>query len=172
MKHSLFTTRCMVTLFVIAFAASSFSFAQKASKQRVDPKRTTLEQLHPPLVESEPPKGISLLIGYKHRSGTDFEGNNVGEVLKAGGLKIRYEIGFSQGEAVESSQKNKYLWYREQSINGRIVKYALNRSRTLIITIPLDATPNTWHAANFYGEIKRPEDIADMLLMVLPFAYQ
>jgi hypothetical protein len=40
-----------------------------------------------------------------------------------------------------------------------------------MISIPLDDTPKTLHVANFYGTIKKRDDIADMLLMVLPFAY-
>jgi hypothetical protein len=33
--------------------------------------------------------------------------------------------------------------------------------------MPLDE--GSWYAANFYGEIKKPEDIVDMTLMVLTF---
>jgi len=36
---------------------------------------------------------------------------------------------------------------------------------------PLSNDPNSLHVANFSGEIKKPEDIADMLLMILPYAY-
>lgn len=51
---------------------------------------------------------------------------------------------------------------------ARKVKLALDRETTLLITIPLDEK-SSWHAANFYGEIKKPEDIVDMTLMVLTF---
>ena len=39
---------------------------------------------------------------------------------------------------------------------------ALDKENTLLITIPLDEK-SSWHAANFYGEIKKPEDLVDML---------
>jgi hypothetical protein len=127
-------------------------------------------QLHPKPVESDPPKGIRLLAGYKHKSATDFEGNQVGEISKRDGVKIKYELGFSQGMAVNVDQKAAYVWYREQKTNMRTAHYALNKAHVLMMSIPLDDEPNTLHVANFYGTIEKPEDIADMLLMILPFA--
>jgi hypothetical protein len=171
MKLALFTIRCIVALFAIVFVSSVFLFAQEAGKQKLDPKRAILEQMHPSPIEAEPPQGVRLLAGYKHKAATDFEGTGAGEIWKDGGLKIRYEMGLSQGQAVEPNERGKYLWYREQIVNGRVVRFALTKKKMLMITIPLDNTPNTWHAANFYGEIKRSEDIAEMLLMILPFAY-
>lgn len=74
--------------------------------------------------------------------------------------------------AVDTDQKNVYLWYREQNVNGRITKYALNKDNILIISFPLNDTTNTLHAANFYCQIRSFDNIAEMLLMILPFAYQ
>jgi hypothetical protein len=119
-----------------------------------------------------PPKGINLLAGYKHKAATDFEGNQVGEISMSDGIKIKYEMGFSQGMAVDPNQKNVYVWYREQKLNSRITRYALSKDNILIISVPLSDEPNTLHAANFYGQIRNPDDIADMLLMILPFAYK
>src|SRR6185369_11552992 len=76
----------------------------------------------------------------------------------------------SQGMAVKSGQRVAYVWYREQKVNGRVTRYALNKSNLLMIS-PLSNDPNSLHVANFSGEIKKPEDIADMLLMILPYAY-
>ena len=122
-------------------------------------------------MESDPPKGIGLLAGYKHKGATDFEGNQVGEISKPDGVKIKYEMGFSQGMAVDSDQRAAYIWYRDQKVNGRITRYALNKSNVLMISIPLSNDPNSLHVANFYGAIKKPQDIDDMLLMILPYAY-
>jgi hypothetical protein len=81
-------------------------------------------------------------------------------------------MGFSQGLAVDPDQKAAYLWYREQEVNGRITRYALSKRNVLMISIQLGDAPSSLHAANFYGEIRKLDDIADMLLMVLPFAYK
>lgn len=133
-----------------------------------DTKQAAIDKLHPPLVEAPAPMGIKLLQGYVHRSATDFEGNKVGQIYKEGGVKIRYEIGMSQGHAVNLDQKNNYQWYKEQIVHGGKVKLALDKKNMLIITLPLDAK-SSWHAANFYGEIKKPEHIVDMILMVFTF---
>jgi len=160
-----------IKVLAIVFVLSQFCSGQDGSKQVTRPEQTVLRQLHPEPVEGDPPKGFRLLAGYKHKGAKDFEGNQVGEISKNDGVKIKYEIGFSQGFAVDPDQKATYLWYREQKINGRITRYALSKKNILMISIALDDSPSSLHAANFYGEIRRPDDIADMLLMVLPFAY-
>jgi hypothetical protein len=129
-----------------------------------------LEELHPGLVESEPPDGIKLLPGYKHKSATDFEANDAGEISKPGGVTIKYEMGFSQGMAVDLTPKDAYVWYRERKVSSITMVYGLTKDNVLIVSIPLDNDPEKHRAANFYGKIRKPEDIADMLTMVLPFA--
>ena len=74
--------------------------------------------------------------------------------------------------AVDPDRKGAYVWYREQKVDNRITKFALSKNNTLIISIPMSDDPNSLHVANFYGAIRKPEDIADMLLMILPFAYK
>jgi hypothetical protein len=171
MRRSSLTLCWSIKVLGILLALSQFCSPQSRSKQVTPPERTVLRQLHSELVESDPPKGIRLLAGYKHKGRTDFEGNQVGEILKRDGVHIKYEIGFSQGLAVDPDQKATYLWYREQKANGRITRYALSKKKILLISFALDDAPNSLHAANFYGEIRRPDDIADMLLMLLPLAY-
>jgi hypothetical protein len=171
MKRASLTLCWTIKVLAIVFALSHICSAQDRHKQQTRPKQRVLRQLHPEPVESDPPKGIRLLAGYKHKSATDFEGNQVGEISKSDGVKVKYEIGFSQGMAVDPDQKATYVWYREQKVNGRITRYALRNSNTLIISISLGSGPNSLHAANFYGTIKKSDDIADMLLMILPFAY-
>jgi hypothetical protein len=169
MKRASLTLGWAINVIAIVFVASHLAYAQDSKDKRQE--QSVLRQLHPEAVESNPPKGIGLLTGYKHKSATDFEGNQAGEISKPAGVKIKYEMGFSQGMAVDADQKATYLWYREQSAKGRVTRYALNKSNVLMISIPLDDTPGTLHVANFYGTIKKPEDIADMLLMILPYAY-
>jgi hypothetical protein len=172
MRCSSFTFRWIIKVAAFVLIMSQFSSAQERSKNESPEQQTALRQLHPKAVESEPPKGIKLLAGYKHKGATDFEGNKVGEISKSGGVKIRYEMGFSQGMAVDSDRKTTYVWYREQRVDGRITAFALSTSNTLVISIPFSDDPKSLHVANFYGTIRKPEDIADMLLMVLPLAYK
>ena len=162
---------CAIKVVAMVVILSHFSFAQDKSKNERTPEQSVVRQLHPEPVESDPPKGVGLLPGYKNKSATDFEGNQVGEISKRDGVRIKYEIGFSQGMAVDVDQKANYVWYRENKTNGRTTRYALNKTSVLIISIPLDDTAGTLHVANFYGTIKKPEDVADMLLMILPYAY-
>jgi hypothetical protein len=163
----------LLTIAVVAIVpvVSQLGSAQDRSKQGTRPEKTVPRQLHPEPVESDPPKGIRLLAGYKHKSATDFEGNQVGDISKSDGVKIKYEIGFSQGMAADPDQKAAYVWYREQNFSGRTIRYALRKDNMLMISVPLEVAPNTLHAANFYGTIRKQNDIADMLLMILPFAY-
>ena len=148
-------------------------YAQVQNKQEAPPQTRIVRQLHPEPVESDPPEGIRLLAGYKHKGASDFEGNQVGEISKSGGgVKIKYEMGFSQGTAADPDRKMSYVWYREQRVDGRIIRYALSKTNALVISIPLSDDPSSLHVANFYGNIKKPEDIADMLLMILPFAFK
>ena len=152
---------------------SHFCSAQDNNRDSTknNPQRSVPRRLHPKPVDSAPPKGIELLPGYKHTEATDFEGNQAGEISKPDGVTIRYEMGLSQGMAVDSAQKTTYLWYREQQVNGRVTRYALSNGNVLMISIPLSNDPSSLHVANFYGVIKNPQDIADMLLMILPYAY-
>lgn len=168
-RHVVF---CWATLaMVMLFVALHISLAQDSEADQ-DPKEQVQRQLHPNPRESDPPKGIALLPGYTHKSAPDFEGNLAGEISSPDGVRIKYEMGLNQGMAVDIDQRAAYTWYREQKTNGRVTRYALNKSNVLIISIPLDDTPGTLNVANFYGTIKKQDDIADMLLMVLPFAYK
>ena len=172
MNHSL-RSCCTIKVLaaVLAMSMSVPSSQDKRGKQN-HTQQAVLRELHPDFVESDPPKGVRLLSGYKHKGGTDFEGNQVGEISKSDGVKIKYEMGFSQGMAAKPDQKVSYIWYQEQNANGRITRYALSRSNVLMISVPLDDAPNTLHVANFYGTIRKRADIADMLLMILPLAYR
>jgi hypothetical protein len=156
MKRASLTLCWTVKVLAIVLAIWNLSTAQDRSKPETPPQKTVLRQLHPDPVENDPPTGIRLLAGYKHKSATDFEGNQVSEISKSDGAKIKYEMGFSQGMAVDADQKATYVWYREQKINGRITRYALSKINILAISIPLDDDPNTLHVANFYGTRKNP----------------
>jgi hypothetical protein len=150
----------VVCLQTISIYAQEVNDIQKSTKKRIK------DSLYPRLVESVPPMNINLLAGYKNTSATDFEGNDIGQIIGFGGVQIKYEIGRSQGLAVDIHQKRKYFWYREQLVQGYKVRIALNKKKTLIVSIQLDEKSH-WYAANFYGKIRKNSDISDMLLMIL-----
>lgn len=160
MNHTLAIVRYSVLLVLIGFGISL--------GQDVNKKGSILDNLHPSLAEASAPLGIRLLPGYKHEAAVDFEGNKVGRIWEENGIKITYGIGMSQGHAVDLSMRNRYQWHKEQIVQGRKVKLALNKENILIITIPLNES-SSWQAANFYGEVKKPEDTVDMILMILTF---
>jgi hypothetical protein len=126
---------------------------------------------------------IKLLPGYRIKSepGLDVV---AWKIEKPGGLIIHFEAGMSEGLAVNQEDKDKYAWYREQTVNGRRVLLALIRpglktdpdldkernlppGNILIVTYPLSGHKD--HAANFIGKVANSEEVADMLLMVLTF---
>ncbi|MGH9948997.1 MAG: hypothetical protein ACRD6X_17640 [Pyrinomonadaceae bacterium] len=169
MSYSYIRVDWVSVVFLGMFALSSLCFAQVEGKQDTLQKKVK-QRLHLEPTESEPPQGIRLLAGYRHKSSTDFEGNQIGVISKEDGAKINYELGFSQGLSVDSSHKDSYIWYREQKVGNRIIRLALKKNDILIISIPLDDDSTSLHAANFYCLAKKPEDFADVLLIVLPFA--
>jgi hypothetical protein len=130
----------------------------------------------------EPYGGIRLLDGYRFERSHTFDTIN-GVITKTGGLRIEFESGINEGYAVEAKNKTKYIWYREQTINGHKVMFALAKrgvtpwkpevtrnptpSNVLMVTFPGRIVPD--QAANFYAEVANEQEIADMLLMVLTF---
>jgi hypothetical protein len=142
--------------------------------------------LHPPAIFSEIPEkvGIKLLEGYKYRSASNFEGSG-GEIFKEGGLHIIYESGYSQGFAADPSKKEKFAWFRKQTINGCLVMFGLVKSglRTqrepekprntelgniLLVTFA-QGGPKSSIATNFQAEILSTEELIDALLMILTY---
>ena len=132
-----------------------------------NPKQDLLNKLHPPEVERPAPAGIKLLPGYRHKGATDFEGNSTGHIWKKGGLKINYAMGLSWGQEVDPKNKSSYIDYSEQTINGRVVRFAFTKEKLFIISVPLDDTPDTLHAANFSTKVSKPDDAAAMRTMAL-----
>lgn len=108
------------------------------------------------------PGGIKLLSGYKHQvlQGID---TRVGKVWKEGGLSIQYDIGKLAGNYAKAQGKDEPLWHKEQVIGGRTVHLTLAKDKKFYVTLPQGN-------ANFWGQVKTEEDIADILLMVLTYA--
>jgi hypothetical protein len=127
--------------------------------------------------------GIRLLEGYKVKKQLAVDAF-AGKIEKEGGATIEFEAGPSEGPWANPGDMKLYAWYKEQTINGHKVMIALIKPglRTgwepdstpvskpgsiLLVTFPLGGSPD--NTANFKGKISSPEDLADMLLMVLTF---
>lgn len=130
----------------------------------------------------QPIGGITLLPGYIYK---DIPGVDAHEAIiyKEKGLVIDIEYGLS-GIWAESVETKDRAWYKEQIINGHKVKIVFIKpgiktgwepetprnvelGNILLITIPFGNDPD--YAANFKAEIVNPEEMTDMLLMVLTF---
>jgi hypothetical protein len=127
--------------------------------------------------------GIQLLEGYhaKRVPGLD----TVGWTIQGkNDFVIHFESGPSEGRIVDLKDKEKYAWYREQTINGHAVLVALVKpglktdpgldaernlppGNILLVTFALSSHRD--HAANFVGKIANQVEMIDMLLMVLTF---
>jgi hypothetical protein len=111
--------------------------------------------------------GIRVLAGYEEKSEKQPGGNVWGKIRKKGGLQIAYVMGPRVGQALRPQDKGKYLKYWEQTVNGRVVRFAFTNMKDLVISVPLDDKPDTLNAANLGARVAAPEDGADMVTMAL-----
>jgi hypothetical protein len=97
----------------------------------------TLWTLHPPLVfDNEPPRGIQLPNGYRHKNSRDFEGLVGGVIWKPGGLKIEYEFaGQFQTDAVIRFDRSQRAWYEERLEGDHKFKCVLTKDNWLAISV-------------------------------------
>lgn len=142
-----------------------------AEKNESFAKLVFLTSMYPPKIfsDNDLPGAIQLIEGYKHKSSGDFEGGNSGIIYKPRGLKIRYETGFTQGQAVKAEDKDQYTWYEESTINETIFRCAIKKDGQFVVTIPLDEIPNTAFAINFYAYPKSQSEIDEMKQMVFSY---
>lgn len=127
--------------------------------------------------------GVELLDGYSVRRGSAVDAVNW-TIQGKNGLTIHFESGPSEGRAVDPKEKDRYAWYREQTVRGHKVLLALVKpglktepdldsernpppGNILLVTFPLSGHRD--HAANFVGKVANQEEMVDMLLTVLTF---
>jgi hypothetical protein len=125
-----------------------------------------------PAADAPPPGNLQLLPGYVHEplQGID---SVVGRIVKKGGLTIQYEIGrvpkpgglaiggdFSNA-AIRLPEKNR-RWLKQQVVAGQPVDIAYGKDDLLLVSYPKSGV-------NFTATAKTPEELADVLLMVLTY---
>ena len=117
---------------------------------------------------------VVLLAGYKHQAlrGTDsIPGTITGP---NGKFIIHYDIGPMAGAQMGPSRKKECSWYREQLINGCKACLGITTTkgvRSMTVTIYESAAISRISPANFYAKIQKPEDLADMLLILSTFKF-
>jgi hypothetical protein len=126
---------------------------------------------------------IKLLDGYSAKQDKSVDAS-AWTITGKSGLIIHFEAGPSEGLAVDVKDKDKYEWYREQTVAGEKVYVALRKldpktdsglnaerkipaAKVLIVSFPLGGSRS--HAANFTAKVANSEEIADVLLMALTF---
>lgn len=108
------------------------------------------------------PQQLKLLNGYtlKEEQGID---SFVGKISKPSGITLNYDVGPPGNNYTdEPRQSHDYLWYKEQTISGHRMQILLTKKKMLIISVPDSYT-------NFFGTVKKEEDIADALLMLATY---
>lgn len=127
--------------------------------------------------------GIKLLDGYSAKRGSAIDAV-AWTIQGKSGLVIHFEAGPSEGCAVDLKNREKYQWYREQTVNGRTTFLALIKpglktdadldaernlppGNILLVTFPLGGSRD--HAANFVAKVANSEEMVDVLLMALTF---
>lgn len=112
-----------------------------------------------------PPGGIQLLDGYQHKPEQGID-TLVGKIWKEGGPEIGYDIGDLGGDSASHIEADKILWKRQQHIGGRDAVIVMTRQNELYITF---VHTDHLESANFWAKVTSPEDVADVLLMVMGY---
>jgi hypothetical protein len=127
--------------------------------------------MHPqPIFDNDPPKGIMLLDGYRHKNSTDFEGMTGGTIWKPKGLKINYEFdGQFQGEGYKNIPEAEWMWLREKTVFKHKFKYILTWKNELVVTAYVNNSPplTDYHPiADFYCDVYSERDIETVLTII------
>ena len=128
--------------------------------------------------------GIKLLPGYSVKRESTLDAS-AWTIEKKGGPKIHFEAGPSEGAAADPKDENRYSWYREQLVSGCKVRFALIKPGLKTVWEPDDGTDSepgnillvsfllererSDYVANFSAKVRNPQELADVLLMVMTF---
>jgi hypothetical protein len=127
------------------------------------------------------PAGIVLLPGYTVHQ--DPPGAPSWELRSPKGLRAYGEAGSSQGSWVDSLSPDSHVWCKEQAVEGWRMRVALvkpgaktgledqigrpTEESMLIVSFVPRAKGTFDYGANFVLRVSEPEDVVDMLLMMM-----
>lgn len=106
-----------------------------------------------------------MLPGYVHKPSRFNLDSRTGVIAQQGGLSIAYDIGTAAGDYTTCKLcdwTKDEIWRREQVVQGHKVVVVFTNTKRLIVSYPEEH-------ANFYATITSPEQMTDMLLMVLTY---
>jgi hypothetical protein len=132
------------------------------------------------LAANDLPGGIRLLPGYTASGGWHVD-SGAWTIKKKGRLTIKFKVGVGAGFLAHPRFASEYSWYAEQTIRGHRVNLALTKpglitiwsparkeqGTILLVSFPLG--PHQDRAANFSAKVSSPQDVAEMLLIVLTY---
>jgi hypothetical protein len=108
-------------------------------------------------------------------------------IAKKGGPRIDFEAGPSEGSWANPTDREKYSWYRERTINGYKVRFALIKAGVMTVWEPRESGrrqrlqpgnillvtfligENSDFTANFKCKIANQQELADVILMVTTY---
>jgi hypothetical protein len=117
-----------------------------------------------------PPGALQLLPGYTHVPKQGFD-SVAGEISKKDGLTIQYEIGrvrkpgaFALGGdfSDRAAGLRDAEWLKKQVVNGQTMNVAYSKDNMLYVSFPESGV-------NFHVKAKTPEEVAEVLLMLLTY---
>jgi len=121
------------------------------------------------------PATLMLLPGYTNKLERGID-SSPGEITsKNNQFGIGYDIGQMAGDYVDRKNEYKFVWQREQMVNGNKARFALAKQggRTvLLVTIYLSGKKTFDAPANFAATIRKNTDLADALLMLQTFQWK
>jgi len=121
--------------------------------------------------------GIQLLPGYKHEKLQGID-SVVGRIVNPKGLTIHYDIGGIPKGAIRfggsfidrpvKTPPAQLRWFKQQMVQGEPVHIAYLKNDTLLVSFP-KSLPGK--GINFSAKVKTPDEMADVLLMLLTFPH-
>jgi hypothetical protein len=124
-----------------------------------------LWSLHPPMVfDSDPPEGIKLPDGYRHKASTDFEGGTAGIIWKKDGLKIDYEFAnwAGGGDAVKQIKESEQVWRKKMKSEDLEFEYVLTKYNSLIVSSYRQGRK----FADFFVKVGGEQDVEEVLSII------
>lgn len=145
----------LVSLFMIVLVQAGFA---QNTKTLILPKPT------PEPTKIDPPPGsMQLLDGYIHTKTRGFD-TKTGEIKKADGMKITYDIGFlasNQAFRIFAREDSK-SWLKIQKVNGMTLYLVGGEDNRLVATFPEPC-------AIFKAQVTNEEQVADFMLMIMTY---
>ena len=124
-----------------------------------------LWSLHPPMVfDSDPPQGIKLPDGYRHKASTDFEGGTSGIIWKKDGIKIDYEFAnwAGGGDAVKQIKEAEQVWRKKMKSEDFEFEYVLTKGNHLIVSSYRQGRK----FADFFVKVSNERDVEEVLSII------